>query len=31
MRDDEMTNINIGVFFEAPSWGDNDHFAMRLV
>lgn len=31
MRDDEMTNINIGVFFEAPSYSDPDYFAMRLV
>mmetsp|Transcript_6035 Transcript_6035/g.6622 ORF Transcript_6035/g.6622 Transcript_6035/m.6622 type:complete len:523 (-) Transcript_6035:167-1735(-) len=30
MRDDEMVNVNVGVFFEAPSWHDEDHFAMRM-
>jgi len=28
MRDDELSNLNIGVFFEAPSWTDPDYFAM---
>jgi len=30
MRDDEMYNVNVGVFFLAPSWTDNDFFAMQL-
>jgi predicted Zn-dependent peptidase len=30
MRDDEMTNINIGVFFQAPTWTDPDFFAMHM-
>jgi len=28
MRDDELSNVNIGVFFEAPSYTDPDFFAM---
>jgi len=28
MRDDEMHNLNIGVFFNAPSWNDPDFFAL---
>lgn len=31
MRDDEMANLNIGVFFEAPSYGESDYFAMKLL
>jgi len=31
MRDDEMTNVNVGVFFKAPSWNDPDYFAMKLI
>ena len=31
MRDDEMANLNIGVFFEAPTYGDSDYFAMKLL
>lgn len=30
MRDDEMVNLNVGVFFEAPSWTDKDFFAFSL-
>lgn len=30
MRDDELVNINVGVFFEAPSWYDEDFFAFML-
>jgi len=28
MRDDEMANVNIGVFFDAPTYTDPDFFAM---
>jgi processing peptidase subunit beta len=28
MRDDEMANLNIGVFFEAPNFGEADYFGM---
>lgn len=31
MRDDEMANVNIGVFFQAPSYSDPDYFAMQLI
>jgi hypothetical protein len=31
MRDDEMANVNIGVFFLAPSFSDPDYYAMQLV
>ncbi|EGR31604.1 mitochondrial processing peptidase beta, putative [Ichthyophthirius multifiliis] len=30
MRDDELHNVNIGVFFSAPSWTDPDFFAMHF-
>jgi len=30
MRDDEMHNVNVGVFFEAPSWHDEDYYAMLV-
>ena len=30
MRDDELANVNIGVFFEAPSYTDPDFFAMQV-
>ena len=30
MRDDEMTNVNIGVFFEAPSWNHPDYYSFLL-
>lgn len=26
MRDDELVNVNSGVFFEAPSHNSNEHF-----
>lgn len=28
MRDDEMSNLNIGVFFDAPTYKDNDYYAL---
>lgn len=30
MRDDEMANINIGVFFQAPSWSHEDYYSFLL-
>lgn len=30
MRDDEMANINVGVFYEAPSWTHEDHYSFLL-
>lgn len=30
MRDDEMANINIGSFFEAPGWTHEDFYAFQL-
>jgi len=30
LRDDEMVNVNVGVFFEAPSWTHPDYYAMLL-
>lgn len=30
IRDDEMANVNVGVFFEAPTWTDKDFFAMQV-
>jgi processing peptidase subunit beta len=30
MRDDEMANINVGVFFQAPSWTHEDYYSMLL-
>ena len=30
MRDDEMVNVNVGVFFEAPTWTDPDFFSIQL-
>ena len=30
MRDDEMTNVNIGVFFEAPGWANEDYYPFLL-
>jgi len=30
MRDDELHNVNVGVFFEAPGWTDPDFFAMHF-
>lgn len=31
MRDDEMANLNIGVFFAAPTHSDPDFFAMKML
>lgn len=31
MRDDELANVNIGVFFNAPSYNDADFHPLRLV
>jgi hypothetical protein len=28
MRDDEMANLNIGVFYNVPTWKDPEFFAM---
>jgi len=30
MRDDEMTNVNVGVFFNAPTYKDPEYFAMHM-
>lgn len=30
MRDDEMANLNIGVFFDAPTVRDQDYFGMKV-
>jgi len=30
MRDDEMANVNIGVFFEAPGWAHEDYYSFLL-
>jgi processing peptidase subunit beta len=30
IRDDEMSNVNIGSFFQAPSWTDPDYYAFLL-
>lgn len=26
-----MTNVNVGVFFNAPTWKDPEFFAMKLI
>lgn len=31
MRDDEMSNVNIGVFLNAPTWKDPEFFAMKII
>eukprot|EP00347_Sterkiella_histriomuscorum_P022409 403338596 len=31
MRDDEMMNSNVGVFYNAPSWRDNDFYSFLLL
>eukprot|EP01017_Pseudomicrothorax_dubius_P028600 TRINITY_DN3402_c0_g1_i1.p1 TRINITY_DN3402_c0_g1~~TRINITY_DN3402_c0_g1_i1.p1 ORF type:complete len:519 (+),score=156.42 TRINITY_DN3402_c0_g1_i1:145-1701(+) len=31
VRDDEMANLNVGVFFNAPSWNDPDYYAFLLL
>jgi len=30
MRDDEMYNCNIGIFFNAPTWKDPEYFACHM-
>jgi len=30
MRDDEMANVNVGVFFNAPTYTDPEYFAMHM-
>lgn len=30
MRDDELTNLNVGVFFNAPTWTDPDFLAVHF-
>jgi len=30
MRDDELANLNIGVFFEAPTWSHPDYYAFLM-
>jgi len=30
IRDDEMVNLNTGVFFEAPKWTHPDYYAFLL-
>jgi processing peptidase subunit beta len=31
IRDDEMTNSNVGVFYDAPSWKDKDFYSFLLM
>ncbi len=31
MRDDEMVNVNFGVFFNAPTYKDKEFFAMHYL
>lgn len=31
MRDDEMANMNVSVFFNAPSWTNEDYWAFLLI
>ena len=31
MRDDELYNSSIGVFFDAPSWSHEDYYAFMLL
>jgi mitochondrial-processing peptidase subunit beta len=31
MRDDELYNVGVGVFYEAPSWLHEDYYAMMLL
>lgn len=30
VRDDELKNVNVGVFFKAPTWNDPDFMAMKF-
>ena len=31
VRDDEMTNSNVGIFYDAPSWMDEDYYGFLLL
>lgn len=31
IRDDEMINSNVGVFYDAPSWHDKDYYGFLLL
>jgi hypothetical protein len=31
IRDDEMVNSNVGVFYDAPSWKHEDFYAFLLL
>jgi hypothetical protein len=31
VRDDEMINSNVGVFYDAPSWKHEDFYAFLLL
>ena len=31
MRDDEMNNVNVGVFFKAPSYDSEEYFQLKLL
>lgn len=31
MRDDEMINSNVGVFYNAPGWKDSDFYSFLLL
>jgi processing peptidase subunit beta len=31
IRDDEMVNSNVGVFYDAPSWKHKDFYAFLLM
>lgn len=31
IRDDEMVNSNVGVFYEAPHWSDKDYYGFLLL
>jgi len=30
VRDDEMINSNVGIFFDAPSWHDKDFYGFLV-
>ncbi len=31
VRDDEMVNSNVGVFYDAPSWSHEDYYGFLLL
>lgn len=31
VRDDEMVNTNVGIFYDAPSWHDKDYYGFLLL